>query len=264
MRPCVSVSGTRCTRCAPGFEFEPREDAAPGDLGDDFLESAERAFARRDDLDAPALAFGIALIHAEEIAGEERRLVAAGSGADFENGAFFIRRILRQERDLQLLFERREPRSASRAPLRRGARISAIESPDRPAGLRFRRLLAALRAVVADRCGDILELGELARERDVKSPTPAPTTRRSEISAWRRRMRSSLSCGSMIFEEMGKGGQADKAKDKAKRGPLERNMMRFGETAQFRPQRQAAVDGLHQRQQERFERGEIGRQAPSP
>jgi hypothetical protein len=49
MRPCVSVAGTRCTRCTPDSNFSLREHAAPRDLGDDFLEAADLAFARRDD-----------------------------------------------------------------------------------------------------------------------------------------------------------------------------------------------------------------------
>ena len=36
------------------FEFEPRENAAAGDLGDDLLVAAGGALACRDDLDGPA------------------------------------------------------------------------------------------------------------------------------------------------------------------------------------------------------------------
>ncbi len=38
------------------FEFQLGEDAAPFDLGDDFLKAAHRAFARRDHLDASSRA----------------------------------------------------------------------------------------------------------------------------------------------------------------------------------------------------------------
>jgi hypothetical protein len=48
------------------------------------LKAAEVGFAARNDLHLPALALGIAGVHAEQVAGEQRRLVAAGAGTDFE------------------------------------------------------------------------------------------------------------------------------------------------------------------------------------
>ena len=80
-----------------GFEFEPGEHALAGDIGDDFLVAAGLALAFREDLDLPAMQVGVALIHAEQIAGEQRRLVAAGAGADFEDGALLVRGVLGQE-----------------------------------------------------------------------------------------------------------------------------------------------------------------------
>ena len=68
------------------LELQLREHALARDGGDDFLEAADVAVAGRSHLEAPALRGGVALIHAEEVAGEERRLVAAGAGADFEDG----------------------------------------------------------------------------------------------------------------------------------------------------------------------------------
>ena len=38
-----------------------------------------------EDLGLPALALGVARVHAEEVADEERRLLAAGAGADFDD-----------------------------------------------------------------------------------------------------------------------------------------------------------------------------------
>ncbi len=49
---------------------------------------------------------GIALIHAEQIAGEQSRLLAAGPGAQFENGALLVGGILGQELQLQLPLQR--------------------------------------------------------------------------------------------------------------------------------------------------------------
>ena len=86
------------------FEFQLREDAASRDLRDDFLEAARRpslATASR----RASLSIRRALIHPEKVAGEKGRLVAAGPGANFENGVLFIRRVLWQKRDFQLVLE---------------------------------------------------------------------------------------------------------------------------------------------------------------
>jgi hypothetical protein len=40
---------------------------------------------------------GVALVHAEQVAGEQRRLVAAGAGADFEDGVALVHRVLGQQ-----------------------------------------------------------------------------------------------------------------------------------------------------------------------
>ena len=92
-----------------GLEFQPCEDTAPRDFSDDFLVTPRCSLTRRQNLDAPALQLGIALIHPEQIAGEKRRLIAAGSSANFENGIFFIRRVLWQKCDLEVLFEFKKP-----------------------------------------------------------------------------------------------------------------------------------------------------------
>ena len=85
------------------LEFQAGEDVAALDLGDDFLVAAGRAFAFGHDLDLPALQVGVARIHAEQVAGEERRLVAAGAGANFEDGALLVRLVAGQQHDAQIL-----------------------------------------------------------------------------------------------------------------------------------------------------------------
>src|SRR5690606_17694709 len=67
-----------------GLELEPRVRALADDPADDLLVSAVLAFARAQHLDAPALVLGVSAVHPKEIAGEKRRLVAAGPGADLE------------------------------------------------------------------------------------------------------------------------------------------------------------------------------------
>src|SRR5262249_16496141 len=56
------------------FEFEFGESAAAANFRDDLLEAAHRAFAQGHQLDLPALRGGVAFVHAEQIAGEERGL----------------------------------------------------------------------------------------------------------------------------------------------------------------------------------------------
>ena len=57
----------------------------------------------RHHLDLPALALGVARVHAVEVAREQRGFVAAGAGADLEDRVLAVARILRQEQDLDLL-----------------------------------------------------------------------------------------------------------------------------------------------------------------
>src|ERR1700722_3071230 len=76
--------------------FEPGEGAASGDLGDDFLVAARRAFAHRKHFDLPALGFGIFQIHAEKVAGEEGRFGAARASAPFEDDVALVGGVLGQ------------------------------------------------------------------------------------------------------------------------------------------------------------------------
>ena len=89
-----------------GFEFQMREHALARDGRDDFLVAADLAFAGRGDFDLPAAPGGIALIHAEQVAGEQRRFVAAGAGADFEDGVLVVGLVLRQQQQLDVALQR--------------------------------------------------------------------------------------------------------------------------------------------------------------
>jgi len=84
-----------------GFELQHRICAVPDNPRNDFLVAAHFAGAFRYDFHLPALAFGEARIHAEQIAGEQRRFVAAGSGANFQKYAALIVGVLRQQLHLQ-------------------------------------------------------------------------------------------------------------------------------------------------------------------
>ena len=77
---------------------------------DHLLVSAELRRRFRNDLDLPPLALGVARVHAKQASREERRLVAAGSGPDFEKDVALVVRVLRQQHLLQLGGERRHSR----------------------------------------------------------------------------------------------------------------------------------------------------------
>ncbi len=110
MRPCASVSGTRCTRCVPD-SYLSRENAPRAfDARDDFLVAAVLAGARRQEFDAPASPFGITQVHAQQVAREERGLVAAGARADLEEQIAFVARILWYQQAVEVLLERGEAR----------------------------------------------------------------------------------------------------------------------------------------------------------
>ena len=79
---------------AAGLELELRVRALPDDARDHFLVAAELGGALRNDLHLPALALGVARVHAEQVAGEKRRFVAAGAGAHLEEGVALVVRVL--------------------------------------------------------------------------------------------------------------------------------------------------------------------------
>ena len=109
MRPGASVSGTRCTRCTPDSNLSWANTPRPFDLGDDFLVAAHVAFAAPTNLDLPAVLGGVALVHAEQIAREQGRFVAAGAGPDFQDDVALIHRILRDEGEPDFMCERLAP-----------------------------------------------------------------------------------------------------------------------------------------------------------
>src|SRR3546814_6902994 len=80
-----------------GLELQVRVRAAPLDAGDDLAEAAVLAGAGRFDLDPPALSLGVARIHAQQVAGEDRRLVAAGAGADLQVQVALVARVARHQ-----------------------------------------------------------------------------------------------------------------------------------------------------------------------
>jgi hypothetical protein len=54
-----------------------------------------------DRLDAPSLPLAVAGVHPVKLGGEERRLVAAGAGADLHDGGAVVERIMGDEERLE-------------------------------------------------------------------------------------------------------------------------------------------------------------------
>jgi hypothetical protein len=84
--------------------FELGVHALPLDDGDDFLQAADRGLRRGEHFDLPAPGFGVAVVHAEHLVGEQGGLVAAGTGADFKDDVLLVVGILGQQQDLEILF----------------------------------------------------------------------------------------------------------------------------------------------------------------
>src|SRR5947209_7868403 len=72
---------------------------------DHFLQPAHWRFAAGRYFKFPALRLAVPRVHAKNLGREQRCLIAAGSGADFEHHVLFVVRILRQQQDLELLLD---------------------------------------------------------------------------------------------------------------------------------------------------------------
>ena len=69
------------------FELQLAETAFPLDAEDDLFEAAHFGRAGRHQFGLPAAVVAVVLVHLEQVAGEQCRLVAAGSRADLHNAA---------------------------------------------------------------------------------------------------------------------------------------------------------------------------------
>ena len=85
------------------FVFEPAIGALALDLEDDLLEPAQAVLVGVDDLDLPALPLGVARVHAEQVGGEQRGLVAALALAHLDDHILRVVRVARQQQQLDLL-----------------------------------------------------------------------------------------------------------------------------------------------------------------
>ena len=180
--------------------FRRAKTPAPGDLGDDFLEAALGSFARGENLGLPAVLRRVALVHAEEVAGEQRRLVAAGAGADFEDDVWSSIASLGMSASRISVRERRSRFSSSGGLLfgRDGAHfgVGRRVGDHVHRGRRARRR----RAVGLHPLDDRGDLGELAGELDIGfGRRPAATARpraRRAAPGWRQAWLREAYCAS--------------------------------------------------------------------
>src|SRR5918911_2438738 len=91
------------------LELEHREGAVALDREGDLLEARAVVRARAEVLDLEAAPLRVAGQHPVEVAGPERRLVAADALADLDDHVLPVGGILRREREPQLLLELGEP-----------------------------------------------------------------------------------------------------------------------------------------------------------
>ena len=128
-RPCCSVTRHALHAMHAALVFQLAVDALAAHQRDDFLEPAHRRLAHGREFHAPALRFGIARVHAENLGREQRGLVAARARADFEHHVLLVVGILGQQQDLQLLLDLHQSRAPAARFLRCAiCRISASES----------------------------------------------------------------------------------------------------------------------------------------
>jgi len=86
-----------------GFVFQAGKHVAAGDLRHALLDAAQAGVGVFQDLDPPALRLRVFLIHLEQLGGEQPGLVAAGSGADFQDGAAGVGLVLGQQGQADLV-----------------------------------------------------------------------------------------------------------------------------------------------------------------
>ena len=108
MRPWLSVTGTRCTRCTPPSNFSRAHGASPGCGGAarlhrdaHVLVAAEVALGGVEHLGAPAPALGVPQVHPQQVAGEQRRLLAALPRLDLEDDVAVVVGVARDQQPAQ-------------------------------------------------------------------------------------------------------------------------------------------------------------------
>ena len=165
MRPCDSVSGTRCTRCVPPSHLKTEYAPSPLTAKTTSLKPPRLALVGREELGLEAAPLRVAGEHAVDVAGPERRLVPAhalpdldddvlrrrpdrfSTSASFSSSSSSRRRRLELGDELGAARGRRAPPRGRPAP----ARHSCASLCARSSSLSRRPTSAASLAVVVDR-----------------------------------------------------------------------------------------------------------------
>ena len=220
MRPCDSVTGTRWTRCTPPSNFSRAYGASPG-LGvplrlhrdRDVLKPPRSDSAAVEDLGLPAAALGVAQVHPQQVAGEQRRLLAALAGLDLEDHVLVVVGVARDQQHAAAAppssprrASRRSASAAKAASSAASSRAAARSSPSLPPlAVRASTTGAELGVALADPAGVglvgvdagsaelLLEVGVLGDERldglehrDLLSPENRAPAQASETTPARR------------------------------------------------------------------------------
>ena len=75
---------------AAGFKFQTAVCAQADNAGDDFFIAAQFAFVGGNDFNLPAVALGVAAVHAQQIACKQRGFIATGTSAYFNKDVFIV------------------------------------------------------------------------------------------------------------------------------------------------------------------------------
>ena len=119
MRPCDSVAGTRCTRCTPDSHLNTEYAPSPAISNVTSLKPPASDGSLASVLVLEAAPLGVARQHLVEVAGEQRRLLAARAGADLDDHVLVVGRVALDHREPDLLLElRQRSRAASSSPCR--------------------------------------------------------------------------------------------------------------------------------------------------
>ena len=110
MRPCALGRRHALHAVHAALVLEPAEDLVPCDRGDHLLDAARLGLREREQLHLPAAPLGVARVHAEQLAREQRRLVAARAGADLEDHVLVVVGVARDQEQADLALELRAAR----------------------------------------------------------------------------------------------------------------------------------------------------------
>ena len=107
IRPAASVDWHALHAMDARLELQPRIRRVAAQLRDDLLETARARLRGGEDLDLPAPPLGIAGVHAIQVGGKQRCLVAARAGSHLDDDVPVVVRVTRDKLETQLLDELR-------------------------------------------------------------------------------------------------------------------------------------------------------------